>query len=243
MVTLGVILTPLFSFADTLSDLQTQLVTLQAQLAALKTSKTAPAPTSSASYCPTFPRILSFGSSGSDVTQLQKFFISQNFLAARDGTGYFGALTQAAVRKWQAQYNIVSSGTPATTGYGTVGPKTRATIIQNCGTLQTLSQSSVYPSNIISFGAPFTLAVGQLGIINGSYDDNDGVLLDSVDPLDGSATITEKLFLHVCLQSEPDITFTLTLSNLGQSTYSYYLNSVTATSADIQIEPGEGSGE
>lgn len=40
-------------------------------------------------------------------------------------TGYFGTLTEAAVKKFQAKYAIVISGTPATTGFGLVGPKTR----------------------------------------------------------------------------------------------------------------------
>lgn len=41
-------------------------------------------------------------------------------------TAFFGALTEQAVKKFQAKHNIVSFGSPATTGYGAVGPKTRA---------------------------------------------------------------------------------------------------------------------
>lgn len=41
-------------------------------------------------------------------------------------TALFGIATEAAVKKFQQKYGIVSSGTPATTGYGAVGPKTRA---------------------------------------------------------------------------------------------------------------------
>ena len=40
-------------------------------------------------------------------------------------TGYYGQLTKAGVERFQAEQGIVSSGTPATTGYGRVGPKTR----------------------------------------------------------------------------------------------------------------------
>lgn len=40
-------------------------------------------------------------------------------------TGYYGTLTQAAVERFQVKYQIVSSGTPETTGYGQVGPTTR----------------------------------------------------------------------------------------------------------------------
>ncbi|MEX0919331.1 MAG: fibronectin type III domain-containing protein [Parcubacteria group bacterium] len=72
---------------------------------------------------------LDFGERGPEVTELQ------TFLAARptiypEGlvTGYFGPLTQAAVRRFQATNNIVSQGTPITTGYGRVGPRTMAAI-------------------------------------------------------------------------------------------------------------------
>jgi peptidoglycan hydrolase-like protein with peptidoglycan-binding domain len=41
-------------------------------------------------------------------------------------TNYFGSLTRAALRKFQAKYGIVSSGDEATTGYGLLGPKTRS---------------------------------------------------------------------------------------------------------------------
>ena len=41
-------------------------------------------------------------------------------------TGYYGSLTTRAVQLFQAKYGIISSGSPFTTGYGFVGPKTRA---------------------------------------------------------------------------------------------------------------------
>lgn len=48
-------------------------------------------------------------------------------------TGFFGSLTEKAVQRFQAKYGIVSSGTPATTGYGQVGPKTKAKIAEVFG--------------------------------------------------------------------------------------------------------------
>lgn len=45
-------------------------------------------------------------------------------------TGYFGPLTEHAVQSWQSMHQIVSSGTAQSTGYGSVGPKTRAAITQ-----------------------------------------------------------------------------------------------------------------
>ncbi|TSC62652.1 MAG: hypothetical protein Greene041614_314 [Parcubacteria group bacterium Greene0416_14] len=43
-------------------------------------------------------------------------------------SGYYGALTVAAVQKFQTKYGLVSEGTPSTTGYGSLGPKTRAAL-------------------------------------------------------------------------------------------------------------------
>ncbi len=86
----------------------------------------------SADGCPNPTRNLSLGSRGADVVQLQQFLLSQNLLAAGSATGYFGKLTQAAVQRFQRSKGIVSFGTPSTTGYGAVGPKTRA-VFAACG--------------------------------------------------------------------------------------------------------------
>ena len=40
-------------------------------------------------------------------------------------TGYFGTLTQSAVQAFQCTESIVCSGSPDTTGFGAVGPRTR----------------------------------------------------------------------------------------------------------------------
>src|SRR3990167_247813 len=71
-------------------------------------------------------------SPGGDVTRLQQFFRFQynNF---PDATGFFGPITEASVRQWQSGHGIVSSGTPNTTGYGYVGPRTMAALLQSCG--------------------------------------------------------------------------------------------------------------
>jgi peptidoglycan hydrolase-like protein with peptidoglycan-binding domain len=72
---------------------------------------------------------LDFGAKGTNVTNLQVFF-ADNASIYPEGlvTGYFGALTRAAVQRFQAAYGIVSSGSAATTGYGRVGPTTLAKI-------------------------------------------------------------------------------------------------------------------
>lgn len=77
----------------------------------------------------TIDRNLGFGSRGQDVTNLQSFLSDfPNIYPSGLVTGFFGQLTQAAVQRYQCSRNIVCSGTPATTGFGFVGPNTRATI-------------------------------------------------------------------------------------------------------------------
>lgn len=72
---------------------------------------------------------LDIGSTGSQVTELQTY-LARNASYYPSGliTGYFGPLTQAAVQRFQAAQGIVSDGTPATTGYGRVGPRTMASL-------------------------------------------------------------------------------------------------------------------
>ncbi|HEY4523002.1 MAG TPA: peptidoglycan-binding protein, partial [Candidatus Paceibacterota bacterium] len=73
-------------------------------------------------------RTLTAGMSGEDVRRLQRYLITKGYLAPGSDTGHFGLLTQAGVRQFQAARGLVSSGTPATTGWGSVGPRTRAVL-------------------------------------------------------------------------------------------------------------------
>lgn len=71
-------------------------------------------------------RPLGRGATGADVSCLQRLLISKGLLSADSATGYFGALTEAAVKRFQRDAGIVSSGDPSTTGYGSFGPRTRS---------------------------------------------------------------------------------------------------------------------
>ena len=70
-------------------------------------------------------RSLSFGFSGDDVRILQNALIANGYLAAGRATGYFGSLTQTAVKKFQCDRGIVCSGAA---GYGIYGPRTQAVL-------------------------------------------------------------------------------------------------------------------
>lgn len=101
-------------------------------------------PTASANFV--FTKVLSHGMTNSDVLQLQKRLSIE---PAADGSmcyayqqngqlyfsDYFGDNTEAAVEKYQIAHGIASSGTPATTGFGQVGPKTIASLNGNAGTV------------------------------------------------------------------------------------------------------------
>ena len=73
-------------------------------------------------------RNIALGTRGDDVTKLQKFLVRKGYLTPDNLTGYFGYSTQSAVGNLQKSMNIVSAGTPDSTGYGAVGPTTRAKI-------------------------------------------------------------------------------------------------------------------
>ena len=68
-------------------------------------------------------RPLFLGRSGSDVQILQNKLIALKYLAAGKATGYFGTLTDAAVKEFQCDHKVICSGS-SDIGYGVVGPKT-----------------------------------------------------------------------------------------------------------------------
>lgn len=91
-----------------------------------------------APFCGVINRSLSMGSrdaaTNDQVSALQRFLAQDaSIYPEGDITGYFGSLTQRAIERFQTRYGIVSSGTPHTTGYGSVGVRTRAMIEKLCG--------------------------------------------------------------------------------------------------------------
>lgn len=101
------------------------------------TGATAGSGTAAASVCPSLSRVLAYGAKGSDVSSLQQFLAQDaSVYPERQVSGFFGALTQAAVQRWQAKNGIVSSGTPSSTGYGVVGPRTKSAMMSACAGAQ-----------------------------------------------------------------------------------------------------------
>lgn len=121
-----------------LNALMQLLNTLQAQILAQKAvAPTVPSAlpvsaTSTWNSCLNYPINLAqdfFDTSGDPgpIARLQLYLKSTGDFSA-EPTGYYGPLTTKAVQSWQARNGLVSSGTPDTTGYGVLGPRTRAAL-------------------------------------------------------------------------------------------------------------------
>lgn len=137
----AILCAPALASAATADELRAQIQALLTQVTALQAELervTSSAPASSVGFCPALYRPLSRGANGSDVASLQQFLITQGFLGGDSATGYFGPLTESAVQRWQAQNAIISFGDPST-GYGVVGPRTRAAIAARCGEIKSFS--------------------------------------------------------------------------------------------------------
>jgi len=109
---------------------------------------------------------LYFGSKGSAVVDVQNKLIALGYLEAGNNTGYFGTLTRDAVRLFQRNQGIVSSGNESTTGYGMVGPKTKAKL----DSLSSNNTTSTSKSNNSSRNTSITLPP-DLAKIAGNKDD------------------------------------------------------------------------
>jgi hypothetical protein len=75
------------------------------------------------------------------VSELQKFLVDRGFLGSGLITGYFGHLTETALKSFQAEERIVSSGAPSTSGWGFAGPRTLALVTRLC-----IEKATVQPS-------------------------------------------------------------------------------------------------
>lgn len=111
-------------------------------------------PTNSGSSNPTIPTVvactpsgfalnrnLAFRSEGEDVKNLQSFLVQKGYTTADNITGFFGPVTIEAIKKFQRDNNIVSSGDYRVTGYGMAGPITRTKINSMMGGVCNNTQS------------------------------------------------------------------------------------------------------
>ncbi len=122
-----------------IENLLTQIGKLQEQLQSMQTT-TSPAPPKI--VCPVFNYTLSRGMRGDAVTALQTFLAGHGYLAPESATGFYGPLTEDAVRGFQAEQGVISAGS-ASGGWGIVGPRTSTAIVKACSSgLSTAAVSS-----------------------------------------------------------------------------------------------------
>ena len=74
---------------------------------------------------------MKLGIQGDEISRLQAFLKQYPEIYPEGSvTGYYGALTKAAIQRFQEKYGIAKAGDP---GYGEVGPKTRAKLNELMG--------------------------------------------------------------------------------------------------------------
>lgn len=98
-------------------------------------ASTTPSTPANENACAVFTKTLMFDleTENDDVRRVQRI-LAKDPAIYPEGliTGYFGPATERAVQKFQEKNGIVSSGTPETTGYGVVGPKTAKALLERC---------------------------------------------------------------------------------------------------------------
>lgn len=138
--------------------------------------------------CYAFDRILQRGMRGDDVRELQEVLSSEGYLAEDNLSGYFGPVTEEALRKLQSANGVVSSGGAATTGWGVLGPMTRAWFWKWCGGVR--DDFSASPT---SGSAPLTVSFSAKTKGAGTY---------YLDFGDGSSKTLEPL-AGICVAGDP----------------------------------------
>lgn len=103
----------------------------------------------------TIKKDLALGSKGPEVSALQGFLAKDTSLYPGGLiTAYFGPATQQAVQRFQKKYKVVSSGT----GYGVVGPMTRAELAK-CHSVSGTKSTTSTTRPAISFLYPAARSV------------------------------------------------------------------------------------
>lgn len=124
--------------ATTLANLEKMIKDLMAQIALLQkdTAHIGNASSTPSGACTPLTRTLKLGStdatSGGEVGKLQSYLTKTGHYSHGSITGFYGPSTERAVQNWQKANGVVTSGTPATTGYGVFGQNTREKMKAQC---------------------------------------------------------------------------------------------------------------
>lgn len=176
---------------------------------------------------------LDIGATGTEVTEVQTFLAAQPTLYPEGlVTGYYGTLTAAAVQRYQCQKGIVCSGSAAATGYGRVGPQTRAAINFDLGAAPGTGGSANDVFAPIMTGTTVTLSATSSAPASAtiSWGTNEAarsrVMYSTTWP-----------FLYAAAPSVADATVdtstSITLTNLAPSTTYFYVQESVDASGNV----------
>lgn len=191
-------------------------------------------------FAATISHSMDIGSSNADVTTLQTTLATDSSLYPEGlVTGYFGSLTSAAVKRFQAKYGVVSSGSPSTTGYGRVGPATIAMFNQVYGN-GTTGGSDVSAPIISNYGIAVT--TGGANALWSTNEPATGIVFYSTSPLvlasesmgaRQSPTITGTNVMTA--NTTLNTTNSVSLNGLSASTTYYYTIESIDAAGNIQL--------
>ncbi len=181
---------------------------------------------------------LAVGSSGAQVTELQSY-LKTDVSIYPEGlvTGYYGSLTASAVQRFQCREGIVCSGTAATTGYGRVGPQTRArlNVLMGGGVpVPVVDRSGAIHSAITvaqtNNSATIRWNTNELATGRVYYATNPLPLFEGAE-----SGIAASIGGQSVGESAATLSHTVTLNNLQANTVYYYAIHTTDASGNVQI--------
>lgn len=182
------------------------------------------------------------GSTGVNVTNIQSYLATTSFYPEKLVTGYYGSLTQAAVQRFQAYYGIVSSGSPATTGYGRVGPSTLAKMnaLISGGVSTGVDTSAPYISNVLvaasSNTATVTWNTNELAMGRVYYSTTPIVFNEGVINSNGFAVLSGQ---SAAFDTTTRMANNASIIGLTPNTTYYYLIVATDPSGNVSVSlPG-----
>jgi len=175
---------------------------------------------------------LDIGSRGANVITLQTFLASDSTLYPEGlVTGYYGPLTAAAVQRFQCRQAIVCSGTAATTGYGRVGPRTRAALNVAFG-----GGIDVFAPRITNLVVSTTTNGATLTWF--TNESARGTVYFSSSPLpifEGSASTGAVVGGQVMIEPSVGFSHSLALSGLASNTLYFYAVKSEDASGNVQL--------
>ena len=205
--------------AQTAEELQTQINDLMAQIATLQ-AQVGQGGTSASGVCPyTWTRDLNMGATGADVMKLQQFLnANADTRVSASGAGsvgaeteYYGALTGAAVAKFQVMYRaeiLTPLGMVNPSTY--FGPSTRAKANSVCVTAPVIDP--------VDPGTPTPTPIGELEGGAGSINDVNYISKLSNEEVGEAVEDAEVAGLEIEADSGSDIELTAVNLNFSKGT-------------------------